>query len=250
MRSGSMLVLVAAALLTAGGAEATAPATFRLVFDGHHNAALLHEGTFATTTTWCASGSAADESVTPSTDTAVRRFTCAGGGEFTAKVEPLPAEHGGSGTWQIVAGTGPLADLRGKGTFTSVRVTGSSDDPATITFRSTWDGVADFDATPPTLGITGSARVLNATQRLYRLRVVLSLTDASTGPIAYVLEVVNPRKPRAPLIYKLGRATTATVTSSFRIAVPRGAKALQVRLDGTDPVGNDASTSKTVRLTK
>jgi hypothetical protein len=243
-----MLVFVAAALLSAGGAEATVPATFHLVFDGRHNAGFLHEGTFVTGATWCASGSAVDESVTPSTDTAVRQFSCAGGGAFTAEVQPLPAEHGGSGTWQIVAGTGPLADLRGKGTFTSVRVSGSSDDPATLTFRSTWDGVADFDATPPTVGIAGSAHVLNRTQRIYRLRVVLSLTDASTGPIAYVLEVVDPRKPSASLIYKLGKATAATVTSSFRLKVSKGAKALQLRLDGTDALGNDASTAKTVRL--
>jgi hypothetical protein len=248
MRSGSTLLVLAAALLSTGGAEATAPATFHLVFDGRHNAALLHEGTFVSGASWCASGSAADQTVTPSTDTAVRRFSCAGGGDFTAKVQPLPAEHGGSGTWQIVAGTGALADLRGKGTFTSVRVSGSSDDPATITFRSTWDGVADFDATPPTVGIAGSALVLNRTQRVYRLRVVLSLTDASAGPIAYVLEVVDPRKPAASLIYKLGKATAATVTSSFRIRISKGAKALRVTLGATDAVGNDASTSKTVRL--
>src|SRR5689334_6940845 len=170
MRLGFTLLVVAAALLSAGGADGTAPATFHLVFDGRHNAAFLHEGTFVSGASWCAAGSAADESMTPSTDTAVRRFTCAGGGDFTATVQPLPAEHGGSGTWQIVAGTGPLAELRGKGTFTSVRLTGSSNDPATITFRSTWDGVADFDATPPALGIAGSAHVLNRTQRVYRLR--------------------------------------------------------------------------------
>ncbi len=63
----------------------------------------------------CPSGSAADVSVEATTDTALRRFTCAGGGDFSARIAPLPAEHGGTGTWQIVDGTGPLAGLRGKG---------------------------------------------------------------------------------------------------------------------------------------
>src|SRR5207247_1902836 len=68
-----------------------------------------------------------------------------------AAARPRPAEHGGSGTWQIIDGTGPLANLHGKGTFTSSLVSGHSDDPPTIVFRSTWNGVADFDAQPPTV---------------------------------------------------------------------------------------------------
>jgi len=59
----------------------------------------------------------------------------------------LSAEHGGTGTWQIVSGTGSLADLRGKGNFTSVRTGGDPNDPETITFRSTW--TASPTSTPP-----------------------------------------------------------------------------------------------------
>ena len=61
---------------------------------------------------------------------------------------------------QIIDGTGPLANLHGKGTFTSSLVSGHSDDPPTIVFRSTWNGVADFDAQPPTVVLKAAVDVL------------------------------------------------------------------------------------------
>ena len=146
MRMVPMLMLAAVALLSARGAAATAPPAFHLVFDGAHNAQLLHEGTFTTSYPLCPSGQAVDTGVDATTDTAVRQFTCAGGGEFTAKVRPLPAEHGGSGSWQIVAGSGPLANLRGKGTFTS---TGSRDPTIRRRSRSGAPGTASPTSTPP-----------------------------------------------------------------------------------------------------
>src|SRR5689334_15297923 len=105
VHTGRMLTIAAAALLAAPGVGATPPPSFHLVFDGRHNQALLHEGTFTTSSSWCSSGSAADVSIDDPTLTATRRFTCAGGGDFTATVSPLRAEHGGSGSWQIVSGT-------------------------------------------------------------------------------------------------------------------------------------------------
>jgi hypothetical protein len=109
VRSARLVPLAAAFIfVTAGAAARTAPLSFRLVFDGRHNAALLHEGTFTSSASFCPSGSAADVSVEATTDTALRRFTClGGGGDFSARIAPLPAEHGGTGTWQIVDGTGP-----------------------------------------------------------------------------------------------------------------------------------------------
>ena len=243
----SALLLAAIGLSLAG--RGSAPAQMHLVFDGRHNASFLHQGTFVNSASWCPSGTAVDESVDASTDTAVRRFSCLGGGEFTAKIQPLPAEHGGSGSWQIVGGTGALADLRGKGTFTSVRLSGSSDDPASITFRSTWDGVAGFDATPPAVAVaSASARVINRAQRVYRLRLSLSVTDAESDAIAYVLQVADPRKPSATLVYKVGKTAPGTVTATFRIKAPKGAKVLRITLDATDAVGNQASIAKVTAL--
>jgi hypothetical protein len=137
-------MLAAGAASGASGGTAT-PAGFGLVLDGRHRPDLTHEGTFTTSASFCPSGSAVDLTET-TLHTVLGEFACAGSTDsFTAQVSPTPAEHGGTGSWKIVAGKGALATLRGKGTWTSVRLSGSDADPASITFRSTWHGVTDFD---------------------------------------------------------------------------------------------------------
>src|SRR5947208_2140298 len=107
---------MAAVALAAGGAADGArktPAAFRLGFDGKHTPALLHEGPFTTSASFCLSGYAADTAIEAETETAVRAFRCSGStDQFTARVKPVPAEHGGGGSWQIVSGSGALANLR------------------------------------------------------------------------------------------------------------------------------------------
>jgi hypothetical protein len=245
--------VVVAALMAAGatatGGSRAAPASFKLVFEGRHNAALLHEGTFTSSVVGCLSGSAADVSFDTDTESALRRFSCAGSkGEFTARVAPLPAEHGGLGSWQIVAGNGPLANLRGKGTWTSTRLAGRPDDPATIVFRSTWDGVVDFDVTAPTVGVTSvGVRKLRRPKGTYRLRVVLALSDAEGGVVSYRLEVVDPRKPLNLLGWKKGE-TTATSVATVRVHPAKTTRILQLKIAANDAVGNDATFTRTVRL--
>jgi hypothetical protein len=242
-----LLTVAALALLGVGGAGATGPSPFHLVFEGRHNSQLLHEGTFTTSSPWCPSGSAADVSIDESTLTAVRLFSCAAGADFTAKVSPLSAEHGGNGSWQIVAGSGPLADLRGKGTFSSVRTGGDPNDPATITFRSTWDGVADFDVAPPVIGLMSwRARKLHPSGT-YKVRLALSLTDAGGGRVVYDLEVVDPKRPANLIAYKTGTAN-GSVIRTFRIKVAKRRRAVRLEVDASDAVGNESALVRTVRL--
>jgi hypothetical protein len=248
--AGTVLVaaLMAAGATATGGSRA-APASFKLVFEGRHNAALLHEGTFTSSVVGCPSGSAADVSFDTDTESALRRFSCAGSkGEFTARVAPLPAEHGGLGSWQIVAGIGPLANLRGKGTWTSTRLAGRPDDPATIVFRSTWDGVVDFDVTAPTVGVSSvGARKLRRPKGTYRVRVVLSLSDAEGGVVSYRLEVVDPRRPLNLLAWKRGE-TTATSVAALRVHPAKTTRILQLKIAANDAVGNDTTFTRTLRL--
>lgn len=248
MRTSGLVLSVSVllGLVTGAGARA-APSTFRLVFDGHHNASLTHEGSFTSSLALCGSGSAADVSVDSTTDTALRRFTCPDGNEFTAAVSPLPAEHGGNGLWQIVSGTGPLATLRGKGTFSSSRLAGRSDDPTTITFRSTWQGVADFDNVPPAIVVTkATARKLRRPKGAYNL--ALSVTFPGDDAVSYVLQVVDPRKPLNALVYRIGQTATGSLASAIRIRPAKSTRTLEVRIAATDAVGNDATAAKTIRL--
>jgi len=103
-----------------GGARAASgtPLSFQLVFDGIHVAAtipspsgLQHQGPFTSNAPFCSEGSAVD--VLFQGEGGQRRFTCASGGDFVAQISSFPAEHGGSGSWSIIGGSGPLADLRG-----------------------------------------------------------------------------------------------------------------------------------------
>jgi hypothetical protein len=241
-------VIAAAALGAAGGAGAAAP-SFHLVFDGRHNAALLHDGTFTTSSAWCLSGTATDVSVDDGTLTATRRFTCNGGGEFTALVRPLDAEHGGSGSWQIVSGSGALVDLRGKGTFSSTRLTGDPGNPASLTFRSTWDGLADLDAAAPTVAVTSSSiKKLRGLKTTYSVRLVLSIKDSGGGPVSYTLEVTAPGRPASPLVYRQATTPLETVTSSFRVKLPATTRRLRVKIGATDPLGNTSALAATIRV--
>jgi len=248
MRTALGVAIAALALLSTGGAVA-APASFQLVFNGKHQANLLHEGTFTTSSTRCPSGTAADVSIDEATLTATRRFSCAAGGDFTATVGPLPAEHGGSGSWQIVDGSGPLTDLRGKGTFTSVRLSGDPNDPETITFRSTWTGVAALDATPPTVSVTHwQAKKLARPKRTYRVRLGLSMPDNGGGAVSYALQLVDPRKPSNAIVFKTGNTATGSVTRSFRIRVGKHTRRLRLKVDASDVLGNQSAFAKTFRL--
>jgi hypothetical protein len=248
MHVGRLLTIGALVLVAAHGASATAPSSFQLVFDGRHNAALLHEGTFTTSSSWCRSGTAADTDIDEATLTAVRLFRCTAGDTFTAKVTPLSAEHGGIGSWQIVAGSGTLASLRGKGTFTSTRLSGGPD-PATISFRSTWDGPADFDATPPAVALTkSSVRKLTRPKNTYNVRLTLSLIDAGGGPVSFVLQLVDPGRPTITFAYKLGKTATGSLTKTIRIKVPKKTRRVRIALEASDELGNTASFAKVISL--
>lgn len=249
MRSGVVAAVAAFALVGVGGAGGAGAPSFHLVFDGKHTPELLHEGTFTSSAPWCASGTAADIDISDITLTAVRRFTCDGGGDFTAKISPLTAEHGGGGSWQIVSGSGPLADLRGKGTFTSERLSGRTDDPPSITFRSTWDGFADFDTAPPTAAVTTvTVRKLARPVGTYSFRVAVALSDTGGGPVSYVLQLVDPRKPLVGLVSKSGQTATGTAVSTFRVGLSPTERFARIKVAASDAVGNAAVAVKTIRL--
>jgi hypothetical protein len=242
-------LLAAMTLPSAGTSHATA-SEFQLVFDGKHAPSLLHEGPFTTSAAFCPSGYAVDAAVDSATETALRKFTCAGSsGAFTARVGRLPAEHGGSGTWQIVEGSGPLGDLRGKGTWSSVRLGGNPTDPATITFRSSWKGVADLDAAPPTVAVTKrGVQKLRRPKGTYRVRLVFALNDTAGNSVSYTLAVIDPRRPFDWLATKSGATGSGTASFSLRVRPAKRTRVLQLKVDASDPVGNTTAFATTLRL--
>ena len=248
MRGWWVAVVAGAAAAVAVGGDAHAGATaFQLVFNGSHTDALLHEGPFTSSSPLCGSGQAADVAIDERTLSATRVFTCAEGGTFTAKVSPLPNEHTGTGRWQILSGTGPLADLRGQGTFTGVLVGGSLDDPRNLVFRSTWAGVADLDAAPPQLAVVGvKVQKLATPPNARRLTLALVIKDANV--VSYLLTVDDRRSPPNVLASRSGRTAPRTLSITLRVRPKTRTRYLRIDLAADDAVGNASSLRKLVRL--
>ena len=251
----NMLAIGVATALMTGGASA-APSPFQLVFEARHAPAtfptptgLQHEGTFTTSSPLCPSGTAKDIAST-GFDAAAREFTCSGSGaRFTANVTPLLNEHEGSGTWQIVSGTGALTGLRGKGTWHSVRLEGSDLDYSTITFRNTWDGVVDMDDAPPTVAVSSSSvHKLKRPAGAYRVSLRLSVEDGGSGPVTYVLALSDARTPALVLSTKQGSTASRSVAVDFRVTPVASSRVLRLKAVATDDVGNERSLVAQIRL--
>lgn len=246
-------VAVVFACLSVGATAAPAP--FLLTFNGAHPVdttlphGLRHDGRFTASAPFCSAGRAYD--VGHSTDeggflNVLRIHTCDdGSGSFTADMPTVRGEHGGTGSWRILEGTGRYATLRGLGTYTGTLISGDPDVFATISYRTNWQGVVDFDADPPTIEtFTATPRKLRLRLRTYALQVGLAARDPS-APVSYTVDV---RAGRAPLAFKRGTTASGQATVTLRIRPPRAARSASVSLTTTDALGNETSASKTVTL--
>jgi hypothetical protein len=241
---------VASALV---GSAFAAPSAFRLSFDGRHTPAtfptqfgLKHEGPFTATGPFCTSGNAVDLRHETRPLAAVRRFTCANGDSITLRVVDFPSEHelGAHGDWKIIDGSGQYATLRGKGTWTSVSVSGDQADPATVTFRTTSEGIADFDAVAPAITISqASLRKLGGTPRTFLLRVAFSARDdVAENAVSYKLTI---RAGSQLLATRTGQ-TAKPVSASMRVHASK----VVVTVVVTDPLGNERTVTRALRLAR
>jgi hypothetical protein len=254
----SLAAMAGVATLATTGAGA-APSPFRLVFDGAHRPAtfpsatgLQHEGPFTASAPFCASGYAVDlrHLVLRQGPVAVRRYSCGdGSGSITAHIEMFPAEHvlGSSEPWRIVAGTGLYAKLRGKGMWTSLSVNGDQSNPASLTFRTEWRGVVDFDNVAPLLSVSkASARKLARPRGVYLLRLSLSAHDDVDGNA--VFWKLNVRTRSFGLASKAGKTSSGTVVVSMRVHPARGTRKLLIEIAASDPVGNKRTHVRSIPL--
>jgi hypothetical protein len=245
---------IALAFLTAGASAA--PTSFTLTFTGAHvpDASLpvgvRHEGRFTASAPFCSSGHAVDTSdVEREPNLSVLRVhTCDDGtGSFTAFMPVVRGEHGGRGAWKIVDGSGRYATLRGIGTYTGEILSGSEDHLETMVYRTTWQGVVAFDASPPTIGVkSASTKKLRRPHGAYTIRVRLEVRDDVAGN--RVVYSVNIKAGSLLLADKDAATTSGEATISFRIRPPRNARSVQVIVTGSDPVGNGATAKRAVKL--
>ena len=168
---------------------------FSLTFTGKHvedpsfPARLRHEGRFTASAPFCAAGSAVDtRDVQDGPLWVERTHTCDdGSGSIIVSMPNVTGEHGGNGFWQIIRGTGKYESLRGSGTYTGQRLSGDPGDFLSITYRTTWKGLVDFDTAPPALTLAATATKLKLPRRTYSVRVALVSTERGTGSPYHLL---------------------------------------------------------------
>jgi hypothetical protein len=179
-----------------------------------------------------------------------RRYTCSdGSGSLTL------AEHrrGQVGDWTIVEGSGRHADLRGEGSH-SYEVL--SEYPPVGVFRTTFQGVVGTDAVAPSVAFTSaSATKLRRPAGFYAIRVGLSLRDdVEENTVAYRLRVKegpeHARDRRLVLLAeKEGSTASGSVSTRFRfLPSSKRVRSVQLLLSGSDPVGNEVSIARSLKL--
>lgn len=225
-----------------------------LTFEGAHYVdtslpgGLRHDGRFTASAPFCSAGRAYDSRHfdTGGWLTVHRLHTCDdGSGSFTVFMPNVRGEHGGSGNWQIVEGTGRYATLRGRGTYTGTIVSGDPDAFDTIAYTTSWEGAAGFDSDPPAIdALVATARKVRQRPPTYVLRVDLTARDA-TAPVDYTVDVLAGR---SRLDFKSGSTSSGQATITFRLRPPRGARSVRVALTVRDALGNETTASRSTRL--
>lgn len=240
---------------TVAGASAT---SFELVLDGRHvpatipsESGVMHAGTFTAVAPFCTSGTMVDLKFEGSA--AVRRsYTCDDGtGSMNMRVTIPAAEHstGGSGSWQIFGGTGRYASLRGKGTWTSVHLGGDPERFATVTFRSTSTGIADLDADAPQIVVSrSSATRLRRPVGDYLVRLGFSARDNVEENVASYQVVVTAGGTQ--LAFRRGATVAGGGRSSLtlRVQPPKGSRRIQIVITASDPLGNERTQVRSLKL--
>jgi hypothetical protein len=230
-----------------------APTPFSLTFEGAHfvdstlPGGLRHDGRFTASAPFCSAGRAHDvRHVVVEPLSVLRMHMCDdGSGSFTALMPTVRGEHGATGAWRIVEGTGAYATLRGVGTYTGTITSGDPNANETISYRTEWRGVVDFDADPPAIeSFKATVRKLRQRVRAYTLRIGLTARDTSL-PISYT---VDARAGRALLDLKQASTASGRATITVRIRPPRAARSVRILLTARDALGNETSTSRAFRL--
>jgi hypothetical protein len=264
MATSRLLVAALAAIAASAvgpissSAGTTAPPSFELVFDAHREPAdfspigSVPVGSFTASGSFCPSGRATTIDVrAEATIQLVRLLTCAdGSGSATAIVSFASGsfEDSTTGAWRIVSGTGQYTNLRGRGTFSAVRTGGDPNDLESITFRSTWKGVADHDNAPPAIAFSRtSVTKLRRPAASYVLRVAFSAEDAPGSPVLYRATVTARG---AFLGSKVGETASGKASAAIRLRAPKGVRRLRIEIAASDALGNESKVSRGVALPK
>ena len=190
-----------------------------------------------------------------------RRYTCAdGSGSLTLAVsgpDGARATTPGGGQWTM-ASRDPAAIWAcvGRGPPSESCSSGDPWDFASpIEVRTTLQGLVAADAVAPSLAFTSaSVTKLRRPAGAYSIKVALSLRDDVEGStVAYMLRVKDAEtrlhRRLIDLASKEGKTASGSVSTALRV-VPgsKRARSVQLLLSGSDPVGNEVSLTRSLKL--
>jgi hypothetical protein len=206
--------------------------------------------TFTSGAPFCESGTVVDLDRSGPPGERFRLYTCADGSGNLTLIEREGAP--GRGEWTIVEGSGSYAGLRGKGSYSDEEL---RENPAFV-YRTTLQGFADADAVAPSVAFTSaSATKLRGLRGAYSIRVALSLRDDVEGnAVAYTLRVMegpeHPRDWRRPELERTEGTTASGSVSAMLHVFPSSKRVrnVQLLLSGSDPVGNEVSLVRSLKL--
>ena len=226
------IVAVSAAATALAARSAASP--FELVVQGRAVDVIL-DGTFTSSGPFCESGTAAHA---PHSGEYRELYTCSdGSGSLTFRFTSPTG-------WTIVEGSGRYGSLRGKGTYDVDTL--ALGDSATWEFRAKLQGFVDADAVAPTLAFTSaSATRQRRTPGAYTVRVAFSLRDDIDGnTVSYRLSVGGDP-------WAVASGSTASGSASATLLVfpsSKRARSVQLQLTGSDPLGNEVSITRSLKL--
>ena len=247
----SLVGIAAAGAVALGTAGASAaPTSLTLTFDGVHfidssvAGGMNHRGRFTAAPPLCPAGTAIDvQDIEVEPLTVLRRHTCDdGSGTFTSFLPTVRNEHGGLGSWKIVVGTGRYETLRGVGTYTGRLVSGDPNVFETIVYRTSWQGLVDFDAVAPTLTATARSKKLRRPARTYTIQTAI---DGHEPNIAYSVDI---RAGKSYLALKTGASNSGRAIVPLRIRAARLVRSVNVIVTIADAVGNESTRTLAVKL--
>lgn len=216
-------------------------------------ATVRHIGTFTAGAPFCESGTAEDDGWLKrqrNSETSVFRvFECAdGSGSLDLLIASMPAEHRAAGSeWRIDYASGRYASMRGKGTSRVDLPGGSPEALETITLK----GFVGANAIPPSLAFTSAIpRKVRRTAGAYSIRVAFSIRDDVEGnTVAYRLRVAQTRLHRLiDLASKEGETASGSVLTTLLVVPGKRARSVQLLLTASDPLGNEVSITRSLKL--
>ena len=260
---GSLVGIGLAGVVAVSAASAlTARSTaspLELVFQARHepcsdcfpSVSVRHVGTFTSGAPFCESGTAEDvgwfRRRIDSDTSALRHYTCAdGSGSLLLSIASVKAEHarGAGSEWIVEQGSGLYAGLRGKGTSNEEPTSGN---PGVAVITS--NGFAGTeDATAPTLAFTAtSATKLRRPVGAYSIRVAFWLRDDAEGtPVRYRLVVTDGLRV---LVSTTGTTPSGPVTTTLGVRLSsKRVRSVNLRLYGSDWIGNEVSIDRSLKL--